>query len=75
MATKFEFCPFKKGDLVTYWPSAEGFARVRHTWAGELDPGKQYRVADIQEYRYLVIEGFEDRVGGGLHWSEFKAVS
>ena len=67
-----EECPFKIGDTVVYKPSARGRAACTHTDLGALEPGKRYRIAKIEEDKYLILEGFEDSPGGGLFWTEFS---
>jgi len=37
-----------------------------------LKPGEKYKIARIDNNLYVVVEGFEKAVGGGLHWSEFS---
>jgi hypothetical protein len=36
-----------------------------------LKPEATYRVSRIEEGMYVVLEGFENSVGGGLYWTEF----
>jgi len=38
-----------------------------------LNPGNKYKIARIDEGVSVVIEGFENAVGGGLFWTEFSA--
>jgi len=38
----------------------------------ELQPGKKYKVSEIHEDMYVVLEGLENAVPSGLFWSEFK---
>ena len=37
-----------------------------------LKYGQLYRVVDIQEELYVVVEGLEASPGGGLYWTEFE---
>ncbi len=38
---------------------------------GILKPGDKYKVLRIDKEIYVVLEGFENSPGGGLHWSQF----
>jgi hypothetical protein len=71
--TPEESCPFQRGQIVVYRPSVRGRGHVVHTDLAGLVPGRSYRVAQIVEERFVVIEGFENSPGGGLFWSEFEA--
>lgn len=70
-----KLCPFKPGDTVVYKPSVRGRGLTGMTDLAVLEPGAQYKVAQIQQDYYLVLEGFEDSPGGGLHWTEFATES
>jgi hypothetical protein len=41
-------------------------------WAA-LKPGERYKIVRIDRDAYVVPEGFENAVGGGVYWSEFSA--
>jgi len=66
-------CPFKIGDTVVYRPSNKGRGVVIMTDLAALKPGNKYRIIRIDEGVSVVVEGFENAVGGGLYWSEFSA--
>jgi hypothetical protein len=68
-----EECPFQVGDTVIYRPSERGRGLLVMTGLAALQPGKKYRVVSIQKGAYIVVEGFENVPGGGLHWSEFSS--
>jgi hypothetical protein len=36
-----------------------------------LKPGNKYKIARIDNGVYVVVEGFENAAGRGLHWTEF----
>jgi hypothetical protein len=38
----------------------------------ELQPGKKYRISEIYEDFYVVVEGFENAVPSGIYWTEYK---
>jgi len=38
-----------------------------------LEPGNRYRIVRIDNEAYVVTEGFENAIGGGLFWTEFSA--
>ena len=38
-----------------------------------LKPGNKYKVVRIEKDVYIVVEGFENAVEGGLYWTEFSA--
>ena len=38
-----------------------------------LQPGNKYKIVRIDEDVSVVVEGFENAVGGGLYWTEFSA--
>jgi hypothetical protein len=64
-------CPFKVGDTVVYRPSSRGQGLGVMTDLAELEPGKRYKIARIDNGDYVVIKGFENATGGGLFWTEF----
>ena len=67
-------CPFKTGDWVIYRPSVRGRGLVIMTDLEQLKAGQKYKVARIDDEEYLVLEGFENSPGGGLHCEEFGPV-
>ena len=67
----FEKCPFAVGSVVVYRPSAKGRGAIITTELAKLVPGQKYRIAKIEDGIYIVAEGFETAVGGGLYWTEF----
>jgi hypothetical protein len=71
MTTNKEQCPFKVGDTVVYRPSDRGRGLGVMTDFAALEPGNQYKIARIDNSVYVVLEGFENAVGGGLYWTEF----
>lgn len=56
-----------------YRPSNKGRGAVVMTDLAALEPGTRYKVARIDRGQYVVVEGHEDAVGGGLYWTEFSA--
>lgn len=38
-----------------------------------LKPGEKYKITRIDHDLYIVPEGFEKAIGGGLYWTEFSA--
>ena len=71
--TEADLAPFRVGDRVVYTPSDRGSALAANDPpAARLTPGHAYRVVEIQEGRYVIVEG-HDHPGGGLHWSESRA--
>jgi hypothetical protein len=66
-------CPFKAGDTVIYKPTHEGRGRIIMTDLAALEPGHKYKIMRIEKDAYIVPEGFEKAVGGGLFWTEFTA--
>lgn len=73
MSKHMEPSPFRPGDLVIYTPAHPGRGLVLRTEYEFLQPGKQNRVTRIENGAYLVLRGFEESPGRGLHWSEFSA--
>ena len=73
MPMKKEKCPFKIGDVVFYRPSNKGRGMVVMTDLAALKPGNRYKIVRIDNDVYIVIEGLENAVGGGLYWTEFSA--
>lgn len=65
-------CPFKAGDTVVYRPTLKGRGAIIMTELAALKPGGQYRIVRIDEGVSVVVEGFENAVGGGLYWTEFE---
>ena len=63
--------PFRPGDAVVYAPSAHTRGWEANGSFRNLVPGQTYRVATIREDRWIVLEGFEDAVEGGLYWTNF----
>ena len=67
-------CPFEVGETVLYTPSPRTRSLVPDDDHARLQPGGRYRVADIEDDSYLVLEGFTSSTGKGLHWRNFSAV-
>ena len=38
-----------------------------------LKPGNKYKIVRVDDGVSVVVEGFENAVGGGLYWTEFSA--
>jgi hypothetical protein len=38
-----------------------------------LEPGRKYKIVHIEKGSYVVPEGFENSIGGGLYWTEFTS--
>ena len=68
-------CPFKIGDLVVYQPTLHGRGHLVMTDLANLEPGRRYTIAKIDQNAYVVIEGFENSPGGGVYWTEFSGVA
>jgi hypothetical protein len=66
-------CPFKVGDILVYRPSRKGRGAIVMTDLAALKPGNKYKIVRVDNSVYVVVEGFENAVGGGLHWTEFSA--
>jgi hypothetical protein len=67
-----ELSPFKAGDHVVYAPSSRGHGLAANDPPdARLQAGRAYLVAEVQQGRYIVVEGYS-HPGGGLHWSEFR---
>jgi len=66
-------CPFAVGAVVVYRPSAKGLGALVMTDLARLVPGQKYKIAEIEDGIYIVPEGFETAVGGGLYWTEFSS--
>lgn len=73
MTMNKEKCPFKVGDTVVYRPSTRGRGLVIMTDLAALKPGNKYKIVRIDDDVSVVVEGFENAVGGGLYWTEFSA--
>jgi len=73
MGANQENCPFKVGDTVVYRPSSRGRGLSVMTDFAALEPGRKYRIVRIDKGVYVVLEGFENAVAGGLYWTEFSA--
>jgi len=66
-------CPFKVGDGVIYKPTSRGRGQIIMTGLSKLIPGQKYKVYEIFEDYYVVVEGFENCIPSGLYWTEFVA--
>jgi hypothetical protein len=64
-------CPFKVGETVMYQPTNRGRGHLIMTDLSALEPGATYNIARIDKGFYVVTEGFENTVAGGLYWTEF----
>lgn len=72
MTINRERCPFKVGDLVVYRPSKKGLdSDVMSSTSEKLVSGKTYRIMEIQQEFYVVVDGYS-HPGGGLYWTEFE---
>jgi|GEM_PF-769875 hypothetical protein len=68
-----ESCPFKVGDMVIYRPSARGLTTdIMSSPSSQLIPGTAYRIIEVQNNAYVIVEGYH-HPGGGIYWTEFKA--
>jgi hypothetical protein len=65
-------CPFKVGEMVIYQPTERGRGLEVMTDLASLEPGAVYKIARIDKGSYVVLEGYENSVGGGLYWTEFR---
>lgn len=64
-------CPFKVGDKVVYRPTDRGRGTAIMTDSAALKPGMSYKIVRIVNGIYIVVEGFEQSVTGGVYWTEF----
>jgi hypothetical protein len=69
----FEKCPFEVGSVVIYRPSGKGRGAIIMTDLSRLAPGQKYKIAKIEDGIYIIPEGFETAIGGGLYWTEFSS--
>ena len=65
-------CPFKVGDVIAYKPSLRGRGLLVMTDLAKLVPNALYRVVEVENAGYLVLEGFENSLPRSLHWTEFE---
>jgi len=70
VSSEGERCPFSVGQFVVYKPSWRGLA-LDVMASEKLTPGKTYKIIEVQQDRYVVLEGYS-HPGGGLHWTEFE---
>lgn len=67
-----ERCPFVPGDVVVYAPSERGYyLDVNAPDHARLTRGEKYRIARVENDRYVVVDGY-DHPGGGIYWTEFS---
>ena len=64
-------CPYKVGDCVVYRPTQKG-ADLLTMETEKLRPLTRYRVREIQNGKYVIVEGY-NHPGGGIYWTEFSA--
>jgi len=75
MKTTTEKCPFEVGELVIYKPTPHGLAADAMAGPdGKLVPGKTYKVLEIQQDFYVLVEGYHNP-GDGIYWTEFAGAS
>jgi len=67
-----EKCPYKTGDVVVYAPTPRGRDLLVMTDLARLRPGDHYKIVEIYEENYLVLEGFAKAVPSAVFWTEFK---
>ena len=73
MKTTREKRPFEVGELVIYKPTRHGLAAdVMADPDGKLIPGKTYKVLEVQQNVYVLVEGYHNP-GGAIYWTEFAA--
>ena len=65
-------CPFKIGDTIIYKPSSKGRGAIIMTDLAALQPGRKYKVAKIENEKFIALEGFENAIPSGLYWTEFS---
>ena len=41
--------------------------------SSQLIPGTAYRIVEVQKNVYVIVEGYH-HPGGGIYWTEFKAL-
>jgi len=70
-----DISPFIPGDHVIYMPSVRGLSDdAMSPDSQKLVPFGKYVVKEIQDDRYVVVEGY-DHPGGGVYWTEFQSES
>jgi len=66
-------CPFRVGEMVIYKPTHRGRGKIIMTDLSALEPGRKYKIVSIEQGSYVVPEGFEKSISGGLYWTEFAS--
>jgi len=60
------------GDTVIYHPSSRGRALdIMSSPAEKLVPGESYKISEIRQNCYIVVNGY-DHPGGGIYWMELS---
>jgi len=59
--------------MVRYKPSLRGMGLRTPVEFEILKYGQTYRVVEVQDETYVVVEGLEKHAGGGLYWTEYEA--
>lgn len=63
-------CPFSVGQTVYYRPGPRAYG-----WTvpeSMPPPGTAVKITGIVNQAYILIEGYEDHPGGGMHWQCFS---
>lgn len=64
-------CPFRIGDFVRYRPTVAGRGHLVMTDLAKLERNAVYRIFEIIEDDYVVLEQFETAIPNAIHWTEF----
>lgn len=72
MKEKRNLCPYVTGELLIYKPTRKALdLDVMSSESGKLVSGGVYKVAEIQDETYVLVEGY-NHPGGGIYWTEFE---
>ncbi len=64
-------CPFQVGDWIRYTPTQRGRGHLVMTGLANLIPNELYRVAEVVENDYVVLESHESAMPNAIYWTEF----
>ncbi len=66
-------CPFQVGEWIRYTPTQRGRGHLVMTDLANLIPNESYRIDEIVENDYVVLEGYESAIPNSIHWTEFTS--
>ena len=72
--SKAEKSPFSAGEIVVYKPTPDIIGHNIMTDLVNLIPGRKYKISEIKNGIYIILEGFESSPTGGLYWNAFEKV-